>query len=188
MADAEVRRRPVLVALAWVGAGLALAVVMWWAALTLDPRGPWFALVVVWAPMTALGTVSHVAPIHLPESFHRLRPFELDGRVYERLGVTFVKRLLRRGPAAWFNPRLHLPPTRDAESLARLDAAMRNAEASHAVLFVAVLAVVVHAVLRGWWVAAAWTLAFDIALNGYPVMLQRYNRARLQRHTVPGLA
>jgi hypothetical protein len=176
MDDRIGRWRAVLV---WLAAAVGLGVVLWWAAGALDPRGPWFALVVVWAPMTALGTVSHVTPIRLPDAFHRLRPVERDGRVYELLGVRLVKRLLRRGPAAWFNPRLHLPTTRDAESLARLDAAMRNAEASHALLFVVTLPVVVHALLRGWWAAAAWTLLFDVALNGYPVMLQRYNRARL---------
>jgi hypothetical protein len=170
-----------VVVLVIVAAAFALMLVMWWAVRTLDPRGPWFALVVVWAPMTALGTVSHVVPIHLPDRFHRLRRFETDGRCYERLGVRSFKRLLRRGPATWFNPRLRLPAERDAVSIARLDAAMRTAEASHAVLFVAVLPVVVHALVRGWWAAAAWTLGFDVLLNGYPVMLQRYNRARLAR-------
>lgn len=146
-----------------------------------DPKGPWFALAVVWLPMTALGTVSHVTPIRLPERFHRLRTFEIDGQIYERLGIRSFKRVLRRGPATWFNPSLHMPSSRDAESLARLDAAMRNAEATHAVLFIATLPVVVHAVGRRWWGAAAWTLGFDILLNGYPVMLQRYNRGRLTR-------
>ena len=174
------RRTAATTGLVWVTAALGLGLVMWWALRTLDVRGPWFALVVVWAPMTALGTVSHVTPIRLPERFHRLRPFEVDGRRYELLGVRVAKSMLRRGPAAWFNPRLHLPATRDAESLARLDAAMRNAEASHALLFVAVLPVVVHALVRGWWAAAAWTLAFDVLLNGYPFVLQRYNRGRLE--------
>lgn len=146
---------------------------------TLDRRGPWYALVVVWAPMTALGTISHVVPMHLPERFHRLRRFEIDGRVYERLGVGVVKKLLRRGPATWFNPRLHMPASRDPDSLDRLDAAMRTAEATHAVLFVATLPVVVHAIARRWWAAAAWTLVFDLLINGYPVMLQRYNRGLL---------
>lgn len=134
---------------------------------------------VVWVPMTILGTVSHVTPIRLPERFHRLRPFEIDGALYERLGVRTVKRLLRRGPATWFNPGLRMPAHRNAESLARLDAAMRNAEATHAVLFVATLPAVMHALARRRWAAAMWTLGFDIAINAYPVVLQRYNRARL---------
>lgn len=140
-----------------------------------------FAFAVVWLPMVGLGTVSHVVPVRLPERWHALRGFERDGRLYERLGVRLAKRMLRRGPLARFNPRLHLPAVRNAASLARLDLQMRHAEASHLVLFVLTLAVVVHAAARQWWAAGAFTLLFDVLLNGYPVLLQRYNRAMLDR-------
>lgn len=56
---------------------------------------------------------------------------------------------------------------------------MKDAEASHAILLVAMLGFVIHAVARGWWLAAGLTLLFDLLMNGYPVMLQRYNRALL---------
>ncbi len=48
------------------------------------------------------------------------------------------------------------------------------------------LAVAVNAAVRGWWAAAGWTLLFNILFNGYPAMLQRYNRALLaQRFGLP---
>ena len=146
-----------------------------------------FAFLVVWVPMTWLGTLSRVVRPRLPDAYHRLRPFELDGRVYERLGVRVVKRLLRRGPLAVFNPANDLPAERSPERLAHLDQRMRDAEAAHALLFVATLGVVAHALARGWWTAAALTLLFDVLLNGYPVMLQRYNRALLRRRHGPRL-
>jgi hypothetical protein len=62
---------------------------------------------------------------------------------------------------------------------------MRDAEASHLILLVLTIGVVAHAAARGWWTAAGWTLLFDVLLNGYPVMLQRYNRALLQRRFDP---
>jgi hypothetical protein len=49
------------------------------------------------------------------------------------------------------------------------------------ILLVLTFGVVVHAAARGWWAAAGWTVVFDVLLNGYPVMLQRYNRALLSR-------
>ncbi|MBK9033164.1 MAG: hypothetical protein IPL61_18150 [Myxococcales bacterium] len=139
-----------------------------------------FALAVVWLPMTWLGTISHVVPIRLPAAWHTLRGFERDGRIYERLGVGLIKRLLRRGPLAVFNPGLRLPAERTGPQLAALERRMCAAEASHAILLVAAAAVAVHAAARGWWLAAACTLGFDVVVNGYPVMLQRYNRARLR--------
>ena len=136
---------------------------------------------VVWVPMTWLGTVSRVAQPRLPASYHELRAFEHDGRVYERFGVKMVKQLLRRGPIAFFNPDLHLPTERTPERLAHLEQRMKDAEASHAILFVGTFPVVLHAASRKRWKAAGATLVFDLGLNGYPVMLQRYNRARLRR-------
>jgi hypothetical protein len=153
--------------------------VLVWSALMFGAASVLFAFVVVWIPMVAVGLLSRVVQIRLPDRYHTLRTFERSGRMYERMGVRGVKWLLRRGPLAVFNPDLHLPAERTPSNLEHLAQRMRDAEASHAVLFVATLAVVAHAALHGWWSAAVWTLAFDVLMNGYPVMLQRYNRAKL---------
>lgn len=139
-----------------------------------------FGVAVVWLPMTGLGTVSHLVPFRLPATIHALRDVERSGRLYQRLGVGLFKRLLRRGPATWFNPGLRLPAEPGAASLTALERRMCVAEASHAVLLVATLPVAIHAAVRGWWPAAVTTLVLDVLVNGYPLMLQRYNRARLR--------
>ena len=138
-----------------------------------------FAFLVVWAPMTWLGIVSRIIQPRLPRRYHQLRGFERPPRLYEALGVKIVKRLLRRGPISVFNPGLHLPAESSPERLAELEQRMKDAEASHFVLLVTMLGVVINASARGWWVAAGLTLLFDVIMNGYPVMLQRYNRALL---------
>lgn len=170
-----------------LGTAVVVALLVWsWHAFGGDSVG--FAFLVVWLPMTWLGSLSRVVTPRLPAALHRLRPWERSGRVHELLGVRVVKWLLRRGPLAVFNPGLHLPHDRTPEELARLDGRMRDAEASHAILLVAGLAVVAHAAARGWWSAAAWTLVFDVLVNGYPVLLQRYNRAILRRRFPGALA
>jgi len=160
-----------------VVAGLLLA----WAARVFGGTSAVFAFLVVWVPMVWLGTVSRVARPRLPGSYHDLRAFEVSGRLYELLGVRVAKRLLRRGPFAVFNPDLHLPSEHTPEKLAHLDQRMRDAEVSHVILLIATLVVVVNAAAHRWWTAAILTLLFDVLVNGYPVMLQRYNRALLQR-------
>ena len=152
-----------------------------WGVRALGADSPLSAFVVVWVPMTWLGTISRLVQPRLPSAYHELRDFERDGRLYELLGIRLVKWLLRRGPLSLFNPDLHLPSERSPERLAYLDQRMRDAEASHFILLVATLVVVAHAAARGWWVAAGLSLLFDILMNGYPVMLQRYNRALLHR-------
>jgi hypothetical protein len=139
-----------------------------------------FAVLVVWVPMTWLGTVSRRFQPRLPQRVHELRDVERDPRLYERVGVKIAKRALRRGPLAVFNPGLHLPAERSPERLAELEQKMKDAEASHLILLVATLGVVINAALRGWWMAAGLTLLCNLLMNGYPVMLQRYNRVLLQ--------
>lgn len=153
--------------------------VLVWAQQAFGAASAWFAFLVVWVPMVAVGLLSRVVPVRLPRSYHQLRRFERSGRVYELAGVRAAKSVLRRGPLAVFNPQLHLPAERTPAELDHLAQRMRDAEACHAVQFVALLVVVGHAVVRGWWPAAALTLVFDVLMNLYPVMLQRYNRARL---------
>lgn len=149
------------------------------------PYSVGFAFAAVWLPMMWLGTASHVVAIHLPARCHELRSFENDGRLYERLGVRVVKRLLRRGPLSVFNPGLHLPTERTPEPIAALDQRMREAEASHGILLVLTLGLVANAAVLGHWTSSGWLLLFNVLVNGYPVMLQRYNRALLARRFGP---
>jgi hypothetical protein len=166
-------------AVAAVTTAAAVVVGVGAAAAWLGPSSGWFAFVVVWWPMVCVGTSSRFVRLRLPERWHQLRDVERDGRIYERAGVRIAKTVLRRGPLSWFNPDLHLPCERTPDELAHLAQRMRDAEASHAVLFVAMLPVALHAVARGWWLSALLVVLFDVAMNAYPVMLQRYNRARL---------
>jgi hypothetical protein len=176
-------RRGALVRVAAVGSvTVAVGALLVGAYRVFGPERVWFALAVVWLPMIWLGIVSRFAQPRLPGRFHRLRAFERDGgRCYELVGVRVAKRLLRRGLLASFNPDLHLPHDPDATRILFLDQRMRDAEASHAILFVLTIVVVLNALAHGWLVAAAATLLFDVLLNGYPVMLQRYNRGLLAR-------
>ena len=143
------------------------------------PRSAGFAFLLVWLSMCWVTLVLAAFPLRLPAAYYELRPGERDGRRYEKIGVLVAKRILRRGPLRIFNPKLHLPSIRDAHGLAKLDAAMRSAETNHLIMFLVVMLVIAHAIVRGWWDAAAWTLLFNILINVYPVMLQRYNRGRL---------
>ncbi len=163
-----------------LGSTVVLVALLTWAVLTLDADGILLSFVVVWLPMVWLGTVSRAVVPRLPRGWYPLRGFEHDGRCYELVGVRLFKQLLRRGPLATFNPDLHLPAERTPERLAHLDQRMRDAESSHAILLVVMLGVAAYQAAVGRWASAGWIVLFDLLMNGYPVMLQRYNRALLR--------
>lgn len=58
---------------------------------------------------------------------------------------------------------------------------MRNAETMHVLIFLLMFLFVGYALFQGWLDAVGWSLFFNLLLNAYPVMLQRYNRIRLQK-------
>lgn len=114
-----------------------------------------------------------------PRAFERAG----DGRVYRKLGVRFFKRWLptsgdvvtrRRG-------KLHIA-VRDGgreAALRRHERRTRAYEARHIFGALSMLAI-------SWWSVAIhdkgnWLvlLAANLVINGYPIMLQRYNRVRL---------
>ena len=168
------------------GSTVVLVVLLTSSVVAFGAGSVWFAFLVVWLPMAWLGTISRLVTLRLPEGWFELRAFERDGRLYERLGVRLIKGLLRRGPFAVFNPGLHLPAEHTAANLGDLERRMREAEASHSILFVAMFAVAACEAAAGWWSAAGWIALFNVLVNGYPVMLQRYNRALLhQRFGAP---
>jgi glycosyl-4,4'-diaponeurosporenoate acyltransferase len=65
--------------------------------------------------------------------------------------------------------------------LNRTELSARDAEICHAATFVVASAVAVYCWVDGQLSMATWILVFNIALNAYPVMLQRTHRWRVQR-------
>ncbi len=178
--DGPVRRASIVV-VAWV----AGAVTLWWAHRVFGLHSPWFAFLLVWVPMACFALVGAAVSARLPAWVFVPRSWERSGRLYEMLGVRAAKRLLRRGPLHVFAPSMRLPARLTPGAVGRLQAHMREAETVHGTQFVLALGLSGYAVLRGWYDVAAWTLLFNVLVNGYPTMLQRYNR-RLLAERFPG--
>ena len=157
----------------------AIALVLW----TWDSfgfRSPVSAFLVNWLTMSWMAVIGQVVHFTFAPGYYGVRPFERTGQVYERLGIHLFKRLVRRGPLSIFSPTLRFPKERTVSALQALLNEMRKAETGHALIFVLVLLFVGYGLLKGWLDAVAWMLLFNIFINGYPIMLQRYNRIKLQ--------
>ena len=162
-------------ALSWpLAAATGLALSLIW----LDPRGPIVALLVNAFLLFEVAGFASVFDLSFPERYFRPRAIERPW-LYEWIGVRLFKRAMRSRLYRRINPDFRLRDGR--RGLARLREALDSSEAAHAVLFLIVAALAAVAMAVAWFDAAGWLMFWNVLLNGYPVMLQRYNRLRLSR-------
>ncbi len=160
------------------GAAAALIV---WTVISFSFRSPMFAFLANWLVMSWIALMGQLVTFpHFTSKYYEIKPFEQSGRLYERLGVRLFKKIVRRGPLTVFSPILRFPTEKTAAALEHLAHEMRKAEMSHTVIFLVILLPAGYVILRGLFDAAIWILFFNVLFNGYPVMLQRYNRIKLE--------
>jgi hypothetical protein len=161
--------------------GIALALIVW-TFVSFEFRGPIFAFLINWLVMSWVAMMGQFVTFPLlPSTYYEIKPFEQSGQVYERLGIFIFKKIVRRGPLTVFSPTLRFSNKRTVSSLRTLENEMRKAETSHLAIFFVILLLVGYALLKGWLDAVAWLLLFNILFNGYPVILQRYNRLKIEK-------
>jgi hypothetical protein len=122
-----------------------------------------------------------------PERYFRLRPWEQAGRgrIYEhRFRIRAFKRWMSHGDwmNAWLRRRVPdyrvVAPTR--ASAAAYAERTRRIERAHLAWFLGALAPAGYALLvRAYGFTALWMLA-NVITNVWPILLQRYNRARAE--------
>lgn len=108
----------------------------------------------------------------------RLRGWERDGRVYERIGIRRWKDVLPEAGALFRGGvSKRALPGRDSESLARFAAETRRAELVHW----GVGAITPAFALWNPWPLFAAMAVYGILANAPFIAIQRYNRARIAR-------
>ena len=160
------------------GGALAVAGAAWVTGAVFGFRGPAFAWVTHCALMAWMSAVMTVTRPALRGGWFQVRAGE--PAVYRRLGVVLFLRLLRR--IGWERAQRgtrSFDGTRSA--LTGLERDTRRSELAHLVLAAIGTVLVAVAVAFAAWDAAAWLLAVNILLHGYPVLLQRWVRARVTR-------
>jgi hypothetical protein len=108
----------------------------------------------------------------LPDSHYRIKGFERQGRLYRPVGVDFARRLLKFSGAILFDGK--------RSTLGQLEGRMRFAEKCHVICFVLNVITVAYLAFRDLWELIPGLLLFNLLLNVYPIVTQRYNRARIQ--------
>lgn len=143
---------------------------------TLDSR-TWFPVLGLTAFGLALGHC-------LPAPYFRLRHFETDGGVYSRLGARQFRNLVSNGDLAirlmrWIDPTSS--PRLSRSTLDQHEARRRLSERLHWGYLFGSLPTMAWAVIVQEPGFAMYLSVANVPFNVYPIMLQRYTRARLAR-------
>jgi hypothetical protein len=141
---------------------------------------PAFAFGLAWGPNGMFLTWFMRGALHLPCFLVAVHPMEPV--LYRWLGVGFVKRIV--ATSMWPLLNFQEPPTKPKsreELLDRIELSTKGAEVCHGATFVLAFLVALFLLAVRRFPEAMWIVAFNVLLNGYPVMLQRVNRWRVQQ-------
>ena len=137
-----------------------------------------------WLPVLVLTAFSVMLAALLPNGYFRLRRTEADGRVYAALGVRQFRSLVTYGEPMLRLMRRINPKSRarlNSSTLAERERSTRRTEKIHWALLLGSVPAAVWAILvrESWF--AVYLLVANVPMNVYPILLQRYTRARLAR-------
>ena len=142
---------------------------------------PMAAFITTWLVTAWLATVAQCIRLPLPPALDDIRSFENAGRIYERLGVRHFRQLVLRSPLSILSRTVRLAHSNSRAALQQLEDKLRRAEAIHVWSLLAVWPLIGYSIMRGWIHGSGWLLLFSLLLNVYPIILQRYNRMRIER-------
>ena len=120
----------------------------------------------------------------LPARYYRPKPFEAGGRVYELLGVRFYRRWMMNGDYMNRIARRFVPGYRvitNSDSMRKFEAQARRHEKGHLMWFFITALAGAYAAALGSTALAACLFLSSLLVHLYPMMLQRYTRARMYR-------
>lgn len=144
-----------------------------------DSGMPAFAFALAWGPNGFFLVVFMKGKLHLPRALEVVHPIEPV--LYRWLGVGLMKRIVANRMWPLFVGME--PPSKAGsrhELLYRVELSTKGGEICHGATFILVLLVALFYHAIGQHAFAFWTHGFNILFNGYPVMLQRSNRWRIQ--------
>jgi len=116
----------------------------------------------------------------LTSSYYNHKTWERRGEIYRYVGIDFFRKLL-----VWIGwekvIRKSCPIEKNTKALVNLHYQTKRSEIDHLIIFVIVLAINVFVAIKYGILKSLYLLILNVILNLYPILLQRYNRPRIER-------
>lgn len=112
--------------------------------------------------------------------YYNDKTWEQKGKVFESVRINFFRKLL-----VWIGweklNKKSKPVEKNTEALIHLHYQTKQAELGHIIIFIIVMGFNIFVALKFGVFQSLWLLILNILLNLYPILLQRYNRPRIER-------
>ena len=112
--------------------------------------------------------------------YYREKSWEKKGKIYESLGINLFRKFLVLIGWEKLNKKAN-PVEKNLQALIHLEYRTKQSELGHIIIFFIVLAFTIYVAITFGIKESLSLIILNILLNVYPVLLQRYNRPRLQR-------
>ncbi|MGH4121009.1 hypothetical protein [Clostridium sp.] len=116
----------------------------------------------------------------LTSSFFNSHRIEKEGKIYKHLGVHFFRKFLVL--SGWEKSRIKETPIRKSIILLEYyEYRTRASEFGHAIIAIIIIFISIYVCIAYSFKETIWLIIFNIFMNIYPIMAQRYNRPRVRR-------
>ncbi|KQC01724.1 hypothetical protein [Pedobacter sp. Hv1] len=130
--------------------------------------------------MAAALTFTETLKSPLNATYYHEKGWEKGGKIYEQLGINFFRKLLIWIGWEKLNKKSN-PVAKHTNTLIHLHNRTKQSELGHLLILIIVLGFTIFVAFKFGFVKALWLILLNVLLNLYPILLQRYNRPRLER-------
>jgi hypothetical protein len=116
----------------------------------------------------------------LTSRYYNEKPWEQGGKIYQSIGINLFRKLLVWIGWEKLNKKSN-PVQKDTKALIHLHYRTKQSELGHVIILIIVLGFNVFVAFKFGILRSLWLLILNILFNLYPVLLQRYNRPRIER-------
>jgi hypothetical protein len=135
-----------------------------------------------WCLLTLISVLLLLFDIQLPKRYYKTDRWKNQITLYKKMGILTFRDLIRRGQLHKLAP--HIQITNRNQSFNVLSKNMQQAETIHVIAFLitfitCIISLIVERVFNG-----LILMLFNLIFHVYPVMLQRFNRIRIENLVV----
>jgi hypothetical protein len=143
-------------------------------------QGFLFAWILNFLLMLCVFPFTETLKSQLTSPYYNEKSWEQRGKLYESFGINFFRKLLVWIGWEKLNKKAN-PIEKNIKALMHLHYKTKQSELGHMIIFIIVLGFTIYVAFKFGVLQSLSLLILNILLNFYPILLQRYNRPRIER-------